>query len=83
MDSVYRIVIPSFCLARKKKNLFYVLRLNECGINVYIVSCVYICMYRYMSDELRTFPHMEEFLKIMFNWKFLSLTSLEYMFEYT
>lgn len=39
-------------------------------------------MYRYMSDELRTFPHMEEFHKIMFNWKFLSLTSPEYMFEY-
>lgn len=68
MDSVYRVVIPSFCLGReKKKNLFYVLRLNECGINVYIVSCVYICMYSYMSDELRTFPHVEEFLKIMFN----------------
>lgn len=60
-------------------NLFYVLRLNECGINVYIVSCVYICIYCCMSDELRTFPHMEEFHKIMFNWKFLSLVSQEHV----
>lgn len=67
MNSICKVVILSFCLGKEKKNLFYVLRLNGRGTNVYTESCVYICMYHYVSDERRTFPHMEESHTIMFN----------------
>lgn len=61
-----KLLFLAFAKERKKEFIFC-FEVKWVGTNVYTEFCVYICMYRSVSDELRTFPHMEESHTNMFN----------------